>query len=167
MTPDDSAHKSYWQTSEVIFGIPFLAALALQWLVPFTLPLASLKTLYIALGAVLIILGVVLIVLGRRVFAIQGQRTDPGNPTTRIMTDGVFGISRNPLYLGVALFVAGVGLAFRLPWVLVMLVPSLLICHWVLIVPEERYLTGKFGEEYLRYMAAVHRWIGRNKHSTG
>jgi protein-S-isoprenylcysteine O-methyltransferase Ste14 len=55
----------------------------------------------------------------------------------------------------------GITLAANLPWVLVLLIPALVACHYVLIAPEERYLAAKFGEEYRRYAASVHRWIGR------
>jgi protein-S-isoprenylcysteine O-methyltransferase Ste14 len=37
----------------------------------------------------------------------------------------------------------------------------LILCHVVLIAPEERYLKNKFGEEYLAYAASVRRWLGR------
>jgi hypothetical protein len=73
----------------------------------------------------------------------------------------VFRISRNPLYLGGAGIIGGIGLAFNLPWVLILLGPSIIAGHYVLIAPEERYLAGKFGEPYLRYAASVRRWIGR------
>ncbi len=52
-------------------------------------------------------------------------------------------------------------LAFNLPWVLVLLLPAIVACHYVLIAPEGRYLAGKFGEKYHVYAATVHRWIGR------
>ncbi len=109
----------------------------------------------------MIIVGVALIVLARREFARRSQPTDPGRPTTQVVTTGVFSISRNPIYLGAACFLAGVALAVNLPWVLIFLLPSLVACHYVLIMPEERYLVAKFGEEYRAYAAAVHRWIGR------
>ncbi len=157
----DSAHKSWWQISEVVFGVPFLAALALQLAVPLSFPRAGLTPAITSGGAALIIVGVALIVLARREFAQRGQPTDPGRPTTRVVTTGVFSISRNPIYLGAACFLAGIGLAVNLPWVLVLLMPSLVACHYVLIIPEEKYLVAKFGEEYLAYAAAVHRWIGR------
>jgi protein-S-isoprenylcysteine O-methyltransferase Ste14 len=159
----DAAHKSWWQIAEVVFGIPFLVAIALQFLIPLSLPRGLLRPAFILGGVALIIVGAALIVLARREFARRGQPTDPGRPTTQVITTGVFSVSRNPLYLGAVCFLVGVALAADLPWVLVLLVPSLIACHYVLIVPEERYLLSKFGEEYGVYAATVHRWIGRGR----
>jgi protein-S-isoprenylcysteine O-methyltransferase Ste14 len=157
----DAAHKSWWQISEVVFGIPFLVAIALQLAVPLSLPGGFLTTDIISGGAALIIIGVVFIVLTRRELGQRGQPTDPGRPTTQVVTTGVFSVSRNPLYLGAVCFLGGVALVVNLPWVLVLLLPSLVACHYMLIAPEERYLAAKFGEEYRVYAATVHRWIGR------
>jgi protein-S-isoprenylcysteine O-methyltransferase Ste14 len=106
-------------------------------------------------------LGVVLVILARREFARYRQPTDPGLPTSKIVTTGIFSVSRNPLYLGGVCIVVGIALAMNLPWVLALLLPALVMCHYVLIAPEERYLAAKFGQEYRTYAAAVHRWIGR------
>ena len=65
------------------------------------------------------------------------------------------------MYLGAVCFLVGVALAVNLPWVLILLLPGIAACHYVLIAPEERYLSARFGEEYRAYAAAVHRWIGR------
>jgi protein-S-isoprenylcysteine O-methyltransferase Ste14 len=157
----DVAHKSWWQTSEVVFGIPFLAAIALQLAVPLSLPRGFLVPAILLGGAALIIAGVALIIFARQEFAKRGQPTDPGRPTTRVVTTGMFSISRNPIYLGAACFLAGIALAINLPWGLILLLPSLVACHVVLIVPEEKYLLAKFGEEYRLYAIKVHRWIGR------
>ena len=117
--------------------------------------------MYIGLGAALIIIGVVLVVLARREFAQNQQPTDPGHPTSRLITTGVFSISRNPLYLGGIYILAGIALALDLPWVLVLMFPAVVACHYILVAPEERYLAAAFGEEYRRYAHSVHRWIGR------
>ncbi len=159
----DVAHERQWQTFEVVFGIPFLAAIALQKAVPFSLPRGFLTRAFIIGGTALIILGAALVILARREFARHSQPTDPGRPTSKVITTGVFSFSRNPLYLGGLCILAGIALAANLPWVLVLLLPSLVACHYILIAPEEKHLAAKFGDEYRTYAASVHRWLGRTR----
>lgn len=159
----DVAHKRWWQIFEVVFGLPFLAAIALQLAVPLSLPRGVLTPAIIPGGAILIIVGAIIIVLTRRELAQHGQPTDPGHPTSKLVTTGVFSVSRNPLYLGGVCVLVGVALALNLPWVLVLLLPAIVACHYVLIAPEERYLAAKFGKEYHIYAASVRRWIGRTR----
>lgn len=157
----NAAHKNWWQSFEVVFGIPFLAALALQLAVPLSFPRGSFTPAFITGGAIFIIVGATLVVLARRQFAQQGQPTDPGHPTSKLVTVGIFSISRNPLYLGGVCILVGIALAFNLPWMLVLLPPAIAACHYMLIAPEERYLAAKFGKEYEVYAASVRRWMGR------
>lgn len=158
---NQAAHSTYWRTSDVVFGGPLLLALALQWLVPLALPQESFRPIFLIAGAALILMGLALIVLARRELRRHYQPADPGRPTSAIVSSGVFAFSRNPLYLGVACLLVGVALAFNLPWVLIMLLPSLVLCHYVLIAPEERYLLARFGEPYRAYTSRVARWLGR------
>lgn len=158
----DVAHKRWWQIFEVIFGLPCLAAIALQLAVPLSFPRTILTPALIA-GAALIIAGATIVVLARRTFAQSGQPTDPGLPTHKLVMTGVFSVSRNPLYLGGVCVLVGIALAVNLPWVFILLLPAIVACHYVLIVPEERYLAAKFGEEYRTYAASVNRWIGRTR----
>jgi protein-S-isoprenylcysteine O-methyltransferase Ste14 len=155
-----AAHNKWWQIFEVIFGVPFLVAIVLQITVPWPFPFGF---ILIPMGVVLIIVGATIVILARREFARYGQPTDPGHPTSRIINTGVFSISRNPLYLGGVCVLAGIALAVNLPWVIVLLIPALITCHYVLITPEEKYLAAKFGEEYHAYAVSVHRWIGRSR----
>lgn len=158
----DVAHKHWWQTFEVVFGIPFLVAIVLQWAVPVALPYGFLLPVILAAGVALLLLGAALVVLARREFARQGQPTDPGHPTGRIVSTSVYAISRNPLYLGGICILVGIALLINLPWVFVLLLPSIVACHFILILPEESYLASKFDGEYARYAASVHRWLGRS-----
>ncbi|MCX6050726.1 MAG: isoprenylcysteine carboxylmethyltransferase family protein [Chloroflexi bacterium] len=157
----DVAHKRWWQIFEVVFGLPFLVAIALQLAVPLSFPCGVFTPAIILGGAALIIVGATIVVLARRAFAQSGQPTDPGLPTSKLVTTGMFSISRNPLYLGGVCILAGIALAVNLPWVFILLLPALVACHYVLIAPEERYLATQFREEYRTYAASVHRWIGR------
>jgi protein-S-isoprenylcysteine O-methyltransferase Ste14 len=78
-----------------------------------------------------------------------------------VITTGVFGISRNPLYLASVLLFGGLALALNSLWSLIALLVSIALCQRVLILPEEKYLTAKFGAEYQAYTATVRRWLGR------
>ena len=157
----DSAHKSRWKIAEVVFGIPFLASVALQFVIPLSLSQGIPRQALIPVGIVLIIIGIGFIVLARREFAQYGQPTDPGHPTSKVVKTGVFAISRNPLYLGGSIFLLGIALLLNTLWAIVMLLLSIIICHYVLIIPEELYLGTKFGNEYEEYTASVNRWLGR------
>jgi len=159
----NAAHQSRWAIGEVVFGIPFLVGIALHVLLPFSLPQGVLRQVLIPLGGVLILTGTGFIVSARRAFARFRQPTDPGQPTSQVITTGVFAISRNPLYLGAAFLFGGVALMMNVLWTLATLLVSIVLCHYVLIVPEERYLAAKFGEAYTAYTATVRRWLGRKR----
>jgi protein-S-isoprenylcysteine O-methyltransferase Ste14 len=78
----------------------------------------------------------------------------------RLVTSGVFGISRNPIYLALDLIAVA---AFLMSGSVFFLVTGLLVIvsiH-VQILREERFLAGAFGEEYERYRSRVARYLGR------
>ena len=110
---NEVAHTKWWQIFEVVFGIPFLAALALSWVAPLPLPHGFLTPVLVPAGVMLIIAGGSLVVLARRELARYGQPTDPGHPTRKIVSTGVFSVSRNPLYLGGTFVLAGI--SFGMP----------------------------------------------------
>ena len=107
----DAAHTKGWQISEVVFGVPLLIAIALGLALPISISYGPLAPAVMLLGAALILTGTALVILARREFARHGEHTDPGHPTGQLMTTGVFSISRNPLYLGIVFFLAGIALA--------------------------------------------------------
>ena len=72
------------------------------------------------------------------------------------------GSTKSAFILGAFIFL-GLALALNMLWALVTLLLSIIICLYVLIIPEEQYLAAKFGEEFKEYTATVHRWLGRNR----
>lgn len=157
----DAAHKRRWLIFEIVVGVPFLAGIGLQLAAPVSRPHGLVATVIVLGGAALVVAGLTFIVLARRELARQGQPTDPGLSTSKLVTTGVFSVSRNPLYLGGACLLAGIALTLHLPWALVLLLPAIIACHYLLIAPEERYLAAKFSSEYVQYAASVRRWFGR------
>ena len=157
----DAAHNSWWQIGEVVFVTPLLAAIVLQIIAPLSLTNSVFTLTLFVIGAMLCGTGIAFIVATRRVFAKYSQPTDPKLPTSFIVITDVFSISRNPMYLGAICLLLGIALVFKLAWLFVFLVPTVIACHFILIDPEERYLAAKFGTEYQSYTALVHRWLGR------
>lgn len=79
--------------------------------------------------------------------------------TKALVTDGFNRISRNPMYLGMSLVLAAAIIHFA-AWSAMAAFPLFIVILNILqIIPEERMLEAKFGEEYLRYKARVRRWL--------
>lgn len=76
-----------------------------------------------------------------------------------LVTEGVFGQTRHPLYVGVSAALCGIALIFGLDWLLLLIVPSCVILHFAVVRPEELYLERKFGDAYQRYKARVPRYL--------
>ena len=84
---------------------------------------------------------------------------DTSKSTTKIVTDGSFRFSRNPLYLSLLLLLFGIAVLMFSIW-LFFTIPILYILFlFKAVKPEESYLSQKFGEEYLEYSAKVRRWV--------
>lgn len=158
---DKSAHTNGWQIGEVVFGVPFLIGIGLNFVLPAVIYPAAFQLVGIAIGIILFAAGFRLITAARRELARFQQPTDPGQPTTGLVTSGVFGFSRNPLYLAAVLVFAGLAVGLNNLWALGTTLVGVIACHYVLIAPEERYLAEKFGEEFERYTERVNRWVGK------
>jgi protein-S-isoprenylcysteine O-methyltransferase Ste14 len=159
--PEKSAHTNGWQIGEVIFGVPFLVGIGLNIILSAALSPSGFQPAGIAIGILLVIAGFRLIAAARRELARFQQPTDPGQPTTGLVTTGVFGITRNPLYLAAVCVFAGIAIALNNVWAAGATFVGTVLCHYVLIAPEERYLAEKFGEAYAKYAARVNRWVGK------
>ncbi len=76
-----------------------------------------------------------------------------------LVISGLYRISRNPMYLGMAMILVGIALYLGAPLALLMaLLFVFLIERWQ-IAPEERALEEKFGDQYRAYKKRVRRWI--------
>ena len=111
------------------------------------------------LGWPLVVGGLLLGFWGFREMRRVGTNVDPYRPTTAIVEAGPYRYTRNPLYVGMALVYFGISARTNaLPVALLLPVVLHLVDRGV-IKREERYLEGKFGDEYLRYKGRVRRWI--------
>jgi protein-S-isoprenylcysteine O-methyltransferase Ste14 len=93
-------------------------------------------------------------------FAVIGDGTPaPIAPTQILVVKGLHRFVRNPMYIGVALVIAGQAWLFHSPHIAIYLACVLLIVHGFVLLYEEPMLLRQFGDEYERYRASVPRWI--------
>lgn len=88
-----------------------------------------------------------------------GTTANPKKPSEALVTGGPFRISRNPIYVAMTGLYIGLAFLFNSAWLLILLVPLLMFMQWGVILREERYLAGKFGNEYTAYSSRVRRWL--------
>jgi protein-S-isoprenylcysteine O-methyltransferase Ste14 len=162
----NAAHTNPWEIGETVFGAALLLGLALGYFFPLRLSTWVPRPALLVIGAALLLCGLALITITRGAFRQAGQPTDPGNPTTRLITSGVFALSRNPLYLGAVACFTGLALLLNSPWLLALLIPTVIAVQTMLILPEEQYLEAKFGDPYRQYARSVRRWLGRRRNPT-
>jgi len=98
-------------------------------------------------------------VAGIRAFRDAGTHVEPFKPALVLVTDGPYRLTRNAMYLGFVLLLAGLGLAASLEWALVLTPVLWIALDRIVVVREERYLTAKFGETYDDFRRRTRRWL--------
>jgi protein-S-isoprenylcysteine O-methyltransferase Ste14 len=123
-----------------------------------SMPLSH-STIVRIVGLIVVILGIGWTNWGRLAMKAHGTNINPTKPTTTIITSGPYRFSRNPLYLGLTIIYLGLSLAVNSWWCLLLLIPIGLLMHFQVVVREERYLKGKFGDTYRQYQSRVRRYL--------
>jgi protein-S-isoprenylcysteine O-methyltransferase Ste14 len=113
----------------------------------------------IAVAILMIGSGSLLIGAALGLFRKARTRPEPWQPTSALVTNGIYRFTRNPMYLGMALVYAGAAIAFDGLMALLLLPPVIAVIHGYVIAREERYLSDKFVETYRRYAAQVRPWL--------
>jgi protein-S-isoprenylcysteine O-methyltransferase Ste14 len=107
---------------------------------------------------VLFVVGVALTLDAAAWFRRMGTSPDPREPTQMIVREGPYRFTRNPMYLGLSLALAGLALLLgNALWPLLALIPVLSVIQLMVVTREERYLEAKFGDQYREYRAQVRR----------
>jgi protein-S-isoprenylcysteine O-methyltransferase Ste14 len=113
----------------------------------------------IAAGAVVTVAGLALVASAFGLFRKSGQDPAPWKPTPSLVFEGPYRFTRNPMYVGMTAVQVGVGLIADSVWVVGLAAVSLLIVHVIAVLPEEKYLTEKFGAPYEQYLRRVRRYL--------
>jgi len=111
------------------------------------------------LGIIPLILGSAFNLMADRSFKQHNTTVKPFEESAFLVTEGVFRFSRNPMYLGFVLLLAGIALLLGsiTSWIVVAVFPFLM--EWRFIRIEEAMLEARFGEVWLAYKQGVRRWF--------
>ena len=110
-------------------------------------------------GGVLVAAGAAMVVWSRRAFQAAKTPIVPFTESTALVRHGLYGWTRNPMYLGAVLLVSGVAVLFGSVSPLMVAVAYFAILQEGFIRHEERLLEHRFGDEYLSYRRSVRRWL--------
>jgi protein-S-isoprenylcysteine O-methyltransferase Ste14 len=155
--PSDASSPVPWPP--IIYGSAALAAAILTWFGPPWNFGGTGVTAIRILGGILILSAVALIMLAGGQFHKAGTPVPPIEPTSIIVSTGVYRYSRNPMYLGMSLMMLGLAFVTTSLWFLVATPLAMVAVTKLAIEREEAYLERKFGRGYLDYKERVRRWL--------
>ena len=141
----------------------FLAALligfVLDRLLRLPFPIPGIDLVDWIIGGSLILIGLALAAAGIRNFSRAGTPVRSIKPTRALVTTGIHGWTRNPIYLGMFLLYGGIGIAARSPWIVILTLPLAITMRYGVVAREEAYLERPFGYAYRDYKVRVRRWL--------
>jgi protein-S-isoprenylcysteine O-methyltransferase Ste14 len=144
---------------------PAVVALLVPWLLA---GLASPKRPFSALGLIPLIPGIGLLIWCVGAFYAKGKGTlAPWDPPQQLVDTGVYGVSRNPMYVAVVLILCGWAIGFRSPGLAVYACVIAAAFHLRVVLGEEPWLAERHGEDWDRYKARVPRWVGSRRARRG
>lgn len=76
-----------------------------------------------------------------------------------LVTSGPFRRFRNPIYLADTMILLGLAEVTRNVWFVAAAAVFVVAVTWLAILPEERHLEARFGDDYRKYKARSRRWI--------
>ena len=142
---------------------PPLVALTFGFLINYTkniFPKIEIKN-EIIFGSFMIISGLIIILSAIILFKKYQTTITPLNPSnaTKLITDGIYKFSRNPMYLGLLFVLFGISIILNPTGGLFLIPLFILYLNIFQIVPEENAMVDLFKDEFLEYRKNVRRWI--------
>ena len=137
--------------------VAVVAGIGLQFVSPLSIGLAG--SIRAALALVVALLGLALLAGAMRLFRATDQDPKPWVATPEIISTGVYRFTRNPMYVGVGLLQAAIGIGLGNPWILLLAPVACVVVQFTAIRHEEAYLERKFGDAYRDYKKTVRRWV--------
>ena len=145
---------------KILPPVYLLAAALLMVGLNYFVPIQTILTAPITyFGVGLIAFGIFIVVWPAATFGKVGTPIKPLEESTQLVTNGMYRITRNPMYLGMVAILLGIAVLFGniTPFVIVPIFAWLIQTRFVKL--EEALLAETFGAEYTRYKQQVRQWL--------
>ncbi len=145
---------------KILPPVYFLAAVLLMVGLNYFVPVQTILNAPITyLGVGMIAFGLFIVMWPAVTFGKVGTPIKPFEDSTRLVTNGMYRITRNPMYLGMVVVLVGIAVLFgnASPFLIAPMFGWLIQTKFVKF--EEALLEKTFGDEYLRYKQKVRRWL--------
>ena len=156
---DDARTAGVIARPPLLFLAALLLGLASDRLLPWPFAVPGTGLVHWMTAGSMILVGLALAAVGIRNFFREATPVPTYKPTRVLVTAGIHGWTRNPIYLGMFFVYGGTGIAARSPWTLILMLPLALTIRYGVVAREERYLEQRFGDAYRGYKARVRRWL--------
>jgi protein-S-isoprenylcysteine O-methyltransferase Ste14 len=143
----------------VLFLVALLLGLASDHVLPLPFAVPEAGPVHWVIAGSLILTGIAVFAAGIRNFSRAATPVPTNEPSRALVTTGIHGWTRNPIYLGMFLVYGGIGVAARSPWTLTFTLPLAVTIRYGVVAREEAYLERRFGDAYRDYKARVRRWL--------
>jgi len=142
----------------LFYVLIFIAAVFIQKIIPITDKLFHLRATKVA-GAILLIVALFFLVKSLRQFFLTKNTLILIKPASSLQTTGIYGMTRNPMYLGLAIVYLGITCFIGNWWNIILFPVLFIMVQEYIIKQEEKYLELEFGQGYSDYRRTVRRWL--------
>lgn len=142
----------------LFYVLIFIASVFIQKKIPIPDRLFHLILVKVV-GVIFLIIALFFLVRSLRQFFLTKNTLILIKPASSLQTNGIYGITRNPMYVGIAFTYLGITCFIGNWWNIILLPILFLIVQEYIIKREEKYLEVEFGHKYEEYKNKVHRWL--------
>ncbi|HMG66715.1 MAG TPA: isoprenylcysteine carboxylmethyltransferase family protein [Chitinophagaceae bacterium] len=142
----------------LIYVLIFIAGAFIQKKVPLDNTIFQSRTVKI-IGIIFLCFALFFSVRSLRQFFKSKNTLIPFKPASSLQTGGIYSISRNPMYVALAIVYLGIACLVGNWWNIILFPILILVVQEYIIKSEERYLQREFQQQFKDYRKKVRRWL--------
>lgn len=137
----------------------FIICAVLSIILSFITPIQIINYPYDLIGTIFLFIGLMISRSGSNQFQKAKTNINTFDEPDKLIKEGLFNYSRNPMYLGFVIALSGISIILGTISAFIILIIFILITDQWYIKFEEKMMIKKFGDKYVAYMKTTRRWI--------